>query len=145
MALQPKQEAFAQAVVKNGGDKVQAYKDAKYSGNLNPNAMGVQADKLFNHPKISLRISELQKEADKVAKKAFSISVEWRLKALKGIHDAGISQYEDGNGVKRYENLAASNAAVKTMNEMLGVNDGDEENKALPITVTIGVKDCSVK
>ncbi len=145
MALQPMQEAFAVAVVKNGGDKVSAYKEAGYSTNLNPNAMGAQADKFFNHPKISIRIAELKAEADKVAKEAFNISIEWRLRRLKEISDAGVSKYEDGNGVSRYENLAASNAAVKTMNEMLGVNNGTDESKALPIQVTIGVKDCSVK
>jgi phage terminase small subunit len=147
--LQPKQELFAQEVVKNGGDKVAAYKAAGYSPNLNPNAMGVQGDKLFNNPKIALRVSELQKEADKVAKEVFSISVEWRLKALKDIHDAGVTQYKDGNDVKRYENLAASNSAIKTMNEMLGVTeekDGGNTGEAISINFMVNpaVRDVKV-
>ena len=137
--LNNKQEMFAQSVVKNGGDKVQAYKDAGYSLNLNPNAMGVQADKLFNHPKISLRVSELQIEADKVARESFNISVEWRLRRLKDICDAGITTYKDVNCVDRYENLAASNTAIKTMNEMLGVNDSDEDSAGEPIQINFTV------
>lgn len=139
MSLNPRQEAFAQAVVKNGGDKVKAREEAGYSMAMSKAAQGVDADKLFNHAKISLRIAELQVMADKVAKESFNISVEWRLKRLKDISDAGMTKYKDGNEQLRYENLAASNAAVKTMNEMLGVNDGEEDLTGEPMQINFTV------
>ena len=111
--LQPKQELFAQEVVKNGGDKVKARADAGYSVKMSNPSQGKDADDLYNHPKIAPRIAELQLEADKVAKESFSISVEWRLKALKNIHDAGVTRYKDGNDVSRYENLAASSRIAR--------------------------------
>lgn len=137
--LQPKQELFAQEVVKNGGDKVKARELAGYSMKMSRVAQGVDADKLFNHAKISLRIAELQLEADKVAKESFKISVEWRLKRLKEASDAGMTKYKDSNEQDRYENLSASIAAVKTMNEMLGVNDGDEELTGQPMQINFTV------
>jgi len=120
MALNKMQEAFAVAVVQNGGDKVAAYKEAGYSLGLNPNAMSVQADKLYNHPKISLRIKELQEAAKTVAEEKFGISVEQRLEWLEQVVQAGLGVYEDSNGNERKENLPAVTSAIKTMNEMLG-------------------------
>lgn len=136
--LNSKQEAFAVAVVENGGDKVAAYKAAGYSLNLNANAMGVQADKLFHHPKISLRISELQKVADEVAKKQFSISIEKRLKWLEEIVEAGLSTYLDQAGNQRRENLAASRSAIETINTMLGTG-ADDENTGERVSVVFNV------
>ena len=64
--LTSKEERYAKAYVKNSGDKVQAYKDAGYSLKLNSAQMSTQADKLYNKPKINLRIKrELQKMSDK--------------------------------------------------------------------------------
>ena len=137
--LNAQQEAFAVAVVKNGGDKVAAYKAAGYSLRLNPNAMGVQADKLYNHPKISLRIAELQKKAAKVADKKFSISVEQRLKWLEQVAKAGLEFKGGEQG--GYENLSATNKAIEVLNNMLGT---DEEGSAVkPVKVFVGVQDAS--
>lgn len=134
--LQPKQELFAVKVVENGGDKVKARKDSGYSTAMSKASQGVDADKLFNHAKISLRIAELQLEADKVAKESFSISVEWRLRRLKEISDAGVSQYKDAQENMRYENLAASKGAIETINNMLGVKESN--NKELrPIHIEV--------
>ena len=134
--LQPKQELFAVNVVKNGGDKVKARKDAGYSTAMSKASQGVDADKLFNHAKISLRIKELQAIADKVAKESFSISVEWRLRRLKEISDAGVSQYSDAVGNSRYENLAASKGAIETMNTMLGVKESNN-TELKPINIEV--------
>lgn len=122
MSLNEKQEKFACRVVENGGDKVEAYKYAGYSLNLNPNAMGVQADKLYNHPKIHLRIKELQSIADEVAKKEFTITIEQRLKWLNEVANAGLGKIFDQAGNERRDNLTATVSAIKTMNEMLGDN-----------------------
>lgn len=137
LKLQPKQEQFACNVVLNGGDKLKARADAGYSTKMTKASQGIDADKLFNHARISLRIAQLQKEADKVAVETFSISVQQRLEWLSEIRLAGMSDYIDGQGGKRKENLNASNAAIKTMNEMLGTDSGDDKAPALNITFEV--------
>ena len=137
--LNPKQEKFAQEVVLNGGDKVKARAAAGYSTKMSNPSQGVDADKLYNHAKISLRIAELQIEADKIAKEVFTISVEQRLRWLNEITVAGLSTYEDQGGNKRRENLSASTGAIKTMNEMIGVSDGESES-APSLEITFNVK-----
>lgn len=141
MSLNARQEAFAKEVVRNGGDKVEAYKVAGYSQKLSSAAMSVEADKLYNHPKISLKVSELKKVADKVAKEKFNISVEQRLIWLSEVREAGMSTYRDQIGNERRENLNAANASIKTMNEMLGVDESGDGVK--PVKVIIGVNDAS--
>jgi len=136
--LTAKQELFAQAYIERTGDKVQAYKDAGYSLELNAASMSVQADKLYNIPKINLRIEELQAKADKIANESFSISVKQRLEWLKEITMAGLGDYIDQHGNKRRENLAASRSAIDTMNAMLGVND-DSSETAQPLSITFSV------
>jgi hypothetical protein len=141
MVLNARQEAFAKEVVRNGGDKVKARAAAGYSTAMSMPAQGVDADKLYNHAKISLRIAELQKEADKIAKEKFSISIEQRLRWLLEIKEAGMSSYSDQLGNERRENLNAANAAIKTMNEILGTDEQGDGVK--PVKVIIGVKDAS--
>jgi hypothetical protein len=132
--LNSRQEAFAQAVVNNGGDKVAARTAAGYSMKMSKPAQSVDADNLYNHPKISLRISELQKKAAAIADERFTITVEQRLKWLDEIITAGLEVYKDGNNQPRRENLSAARAAVATLNDMLGVDD-DEENRAQPLEI----------
>lgn len=136
--LTSKQERFAQEVVMNGGDKVKAREAAGYSTEMAMPSQGVDADKLYNHAKISLRIEELQKQADKVAKQVFTISVEKRLRWLNDITVAGLSTYKDMQENVRYENLSASTGAIKTMNEMIGVSDGEDKD-ANPLEITFTV------
>jgi len=124
------QEAYAKAVVINGGDKVAAYKTAGYSLNMNSNSISVASDKLFNHPKISLRIEQLRDKAEE----KFTITVTQRLEWLKEITEAGIAKYMDANKIERRENLAASKSAISVMNEMLGVRE--EESNSEPISIT---------
>lgn len=138
MALNAKQEAFAKEVVRNGGDKVAAFKLSWSWENYSQAALDVQANKQYNHPKINLRITELQLIADKIAKERFTISVEQRLEWLNEVATAGLSTYSDMQGNKRRENLSATTAAVKTMNEMLGVGGEDEDTgKAISISFNV--------
>ena len=141
--LNHRQEAFAQAVVNNGGDKVAARAAAGYSMEMSKASQGVDADKLYNHPRISLRIAELQESAAIIAKEKFSISVEQRLKWLKEVAEAGLGTYHDQVGNKRRENLAATRAAVQTMNEMLGVSPDDGSFSRKSFNVTLRVEDAS--
>lgn len=88
--LNPRQEAFAQEVVRNGGDKVAARLAAGYSSTMSKPAQSVEADRLFNHPKISLRIAELQNVKNEVAEKQFKIDASYVLRRFKEIDDLDI-------------------------------------------------------
>lgn len=88
--LNPRQEAFAQEVVRNGGDKVAARKAAGYSTKMTSAAQSVDADKLFNHAKISLRITELQAVKMELAEKQFKIDAGYVLRRFKEIDDLDI-------------------------------------------------------
>jgi len=139
--LTAKEEAYCQLIAKYGEkEKVKAYTEAGYSTSMSNAAIQVQADKLFNKPKLSLRIKELQKVVNKVAEKKFSISVEQRLKWLEQIVKAGLGTYHDAAGNERRENLAASKGAIETLNTMLGT---DESSDVKPVKVFIGVEDAS--
>lgn len=85
------QEKYAQEVVLNGGDKVAAYKASGWTWkNFTSNTLSVESDKKFNHPKISLRIAELQAIKDKVAEKEFKIDSGFVLRRLKEIDELDI-------------------------------------------------------
>ena len=74
--LNARQEAFAQAVVKNGGDKVAAYKEAGYSTRPKPAVISVKADQVYNNGKVLVRVRQLQEVASVIAKKAFECTIE---------------------------------------------------------------------
>ena len=142
--LTPRQEKFAQAVVLNGGDKVKAREEAGYSMAMSKPAQAVDADNLFNHPKISLRIAELQKKADKVAEAKFEISVEQRLRWLKDATEKGLGTYVTHSNfgtTERVESIGGAVSAINTMNAMLGVDE--KGGKTKPVKVMIGVADAS--
>ncbi len=88
--LNPKQEKFAQEVVLNGGDKVKARAAAGYSTKMSYPSQGVDADKLYNHAKISLRIAEFQETQDNIAEKEFKIDSEFVLRRLKEIDELDV-------------------------------------------------------
>ena len=138
--LTGKEESFAQAYVLHKSDSMQAYKHSEYSQDLKPDHMSVQAYKLRTKPHISLRIDALQSRATAIAEEKFTVSVEWRLKALKAIHDAGIGTYLDAQGNARLENLAAAKGAIETLNAMLG---SKEENDKVTQPIAIGIIDAS--
>lgn len=142
--LTSKEAAFATEVVRNGGDKVAAYEFAKYSMNMSTAAICVQADKIYNKPKINLKIKELQKVADKVANEKFSISIEQRLRWLNEVAVAGLTKQLITKGddvIEQRENLPATTGAIRVMNEMLGTDDNNGKTK--PVKVFIGVQDAS--
>ena len=133
VSLTQKQEAYAKAVVLNGGDKVAAYKAAGYSQSMSSNAISVQSDKLFNKPKINLRIEQLKDKSDE----KFTITVTKRLKWLEQIVDAGLHEYKDANKIKRRENLSAAKGAITVINDMLGTNEGEGEGEESSATIGI--------
>lgn len=58
-SLTPKQEAFCQAYIETGNAS-EAYRRAYDASKFSENALYVQACKTLKHPKVSLRIAELQ-------------------------------------------------------------------------------------
>ena len=136
--LTAKEESFAQAYVFNKNDSIEAYRKSKYSQNLTPDNMSVQAYKLLKKPHISLRIEELQRDADIIAKEVFTITVKQRLEWLKEITEAGLSDYLDAQGNKRRESLGAARSAIETINTMLGVSDNESDN-AETLTINFNV------
>ena len=139
--LTSKEESFAQAYVLHKEELIEAYRNSKYSQNLTSEQMSVQANKLFKKPSINLRIKSLQSKASAIAEKKFTITVEWRLRALKDIYDAGMGDYTDAQENNRKENLAAAKGAIETMNTMLGTSD--QSYKIKPVKVFVGVMDAS--
>lgn len=57
--MTPKQEAFCLAYVETGNAS-EAYRRAYDAENMKPESIAVQAAKTLAHPKIALRVSELQ-------------------------------------------------------------------------------------
>ena len=139
--LTSKEESFAQAYILHKEELIEAYRNSKYSQNLTSEQMSVQANKLFKKPSINLRIKSLQSKASAIAEKKFTITVEWRLRALKDIYDAGMGDYTDAQENNRKENLAAAKGAIETMNTMLGTSDATDKIK--PVKVFVGVMDAS--
>jgi phage terminase small subunit len=57
--LTPKQEAFCKAYIETGNAS-EAYRRSYNAKNFSENALAVQASKTLKHPKVALRIAELQ-------------------------------------------------------------------------------------
>ena len=139
--LTAKEELFAQAYIERTGDKVQAYKDAGYSLKLTTPQMATQADKLYNKPKINLKIKELQKKASVIADKHFTVSIEQRVKWLNEVAEAGLEGIEDASGSVKRQNLASTCKAIEVLNTMLGIDESSDKVK--PVKVFVGVVDAS--
>ena len=138
--LTAKQEAFAQAVSMNMGDKVAAYKAAGYSQKTSYAVMGVQSDKLYNLPKILLRIKELQTATEAKLVERFTVSLEERLRRLDNLYYLGVEEVVNERGVKSYQNLSVAKQSLEVLNTMLGIND---KGTVKPVKVQVGVVDAS--
>lgn len=62
MGLTDKQEKFAQAIAK-GFNQSDAYREAYTAENMSNEAIGVEACRVMNNPKVSLRVKELKERA----------------------------------------------------------------------------------
>lgn len=140
--LTDKEELFCRAYYENGGNATAAYLVMVPNSKAKPASINEMASRMLADVKISSRIDELKAQASVVASVKFNITVEQRLRWLKEIVEAGVATYVDGTGSKRRENLAAARAAIQTMNEMLGVTDGDKKERKT-YNVTLSVKDAS--
>ena len=130
-------EAFAQELALSD-DFNKAYLKAKPNTKASQSSIYSLASRMAKLPAVIKRVSELKSQARVKAESRFAITVEQRLDWLKEIVEAGLGQFTDREGNKRRENLAAARAAIQTMNEMLGVDDG-EQSTAEPMTFTFKV------
>lgn len=60
--LSEKQELFCQKYIENKGNASEAYRQVYSTKNMSENAIGVEAKRLKDNPKISLRIADLKGE-----------------------------------------------------------------------------------
>ncbi len=118
------------------GCQSSAWRKAFPKSKAKPEIIHTSASLFHSKPKVRQRLGELSAKANKIAEKKFTISVEWRLKALKDIYDAGMGDYIDAQGGKRKEGLTAARGAIETMNNMLGTKEETIETiKPIPIGV----------
>lgn len=86
--LTSKQEAFALAVI-GGASPVDAYREAGYS-EMSAESMAVEASKLMQHPKISLRIKEGR---DEIMQKVIEAATYSRVEAIKRLEEINEKAY----------------------------------------------------
>jgi hypothetical protein len=132
--LTAKQDAFVKAYLLNGGNATQAAIDAGYSKKT---AQEIGSENL-SKPIIKDAIEKHQKKANKV----FIWSKEKKLEKLQEV----IAKCSGDDPEKGMMNAPSVIAAIKEHNLMQGDNVPAvaDQSKAVPINVTIGVKDCSV-
>lgn len=141
--LTAKQEAFATKYVECD-DASEAYRFAYDAEKMKLTTVNVKACELLKVGKVAVRVAELQSKVNAIAEEKFTVSIERRLKWLEEITLAGLSKQQKKIGedvVEQRENLAASNQAIKTLNEMLGTDEAQDKTK--PVKVFIGVQDAS--
>ncbi len=112
--LSDKEERYCQAYILQGGGKVKAYEAAGYSMNMTAAKVSTEADKVYNRPKVTLRIQELQKGATG----AIIMSKEKKLLILEKLINACVKEDAD----KGVINATAVTAAIKEHNLMQGDN-----------------------
>lgn len=134
-------EAFAQEYAISE-DANKAYLLAKPNTKASQSSIYSLSCRMSKLPEVVERVNQLKSKIKVKAESRFSITVEQRLKWLKEITEAGIAAYNDSNGQKRRENLAAARAAIATMNEMLGTEDGIKKDRP-SFSVTLRVEDAS--
>lgn len=142
-ALSAKEEIFCKAYVLNGGNQTDAWRTANPSSKAKPETMHSKASTMAAQAKVKVRIEQLKIAMNAKAAEKFNITVEQRLEWLKQITEAGLDVYIDQVGNERRENLAAARAAIATMNDMLGVSDGDEKKERKSFDITLRVEDAS--
>ena len=135
-------ELFAQEYAISD-DPNKAYLAAKPNTKASTQSIYSLSCRMAKLPEVVKRVSELKSQIKVKAESRFSITVEQRLKWLKDITEAGLDTYIDQNQNKRRENLAAARAAIATMNDMLGVSDGESTNRK-KFNITLRVEDASL-
>lgn len=134
--LTAKEEAFAQAYVLGGcSDATAAWRKAHPLSKAKPETQHTKASLMLKRDEVKKRILVLKKKAAAKSEEKFTISVEQRLKWLEEVARAGLGTYFDQGGNERRENLAATRAAVQTLNDMLGIAEGEGDETSAPLEI----------
>lgn len=88
-----KQEAAAQEYMRNGGDRSAAYRTVYRCDKMKPNVINVKASELFSNGIVAVRVQELQKQAEKIAKEKFGVTSEEILRHLNILRTSRIDEY----------------------------------------------------
>lgn len=137
--LSDKEEAFCKEYVLNGGNATEAWRSVNPNSKAKAVSQHESASRMANKADVKSRILELKGVAVEKAQEKFTVSLEQRIRWLEEVATAGLASYKDGNGQDRRENLAATRAAVQTLNEMLGMNGEDGEDSAKPLEITFTI------
>jgi len=141
--LTAKEEVFAKEYVLGGcSDATAAWRKAHPLSKAKPETQHNKASLMLKKGEVKIRIKQLKKKSIDIAEEKFTITVEQRLKWLDEVARAGLSTYLDQTGNERRENLAATRAAVQTLNEMLGTVDGKDTTRQ-SFNLTLRVEDAS--
>ena len=119
--MTPKQEHFAQCIA-DGMTQADAYRTAYSASKMSAGALHVEASKLLDNPKVSLRVQELKA---KLSAKALW-SREMSVKAL-------VSSYKVARG---QNNASGMTGAIKELNAMHGFNAPQKVDIQAKMTVT---------
>lgn len=138
--LSAKEEAFAQAYVLGGcSDATAAWRIAHPASKAKDSTQYTKASLMLKKEEVKKRIKALKKKASEQSEKKFTVSIEQRLRWLEEVARAGLSTYHDQGGNERRENLAATRAAVQTLNEMLGVSENDDDNQSQALEIKFSI------
>lgn len=144
--LTAKEEAFAQAYVLGGcSDATAAWRKAHPDSKAKPETQHVKASVMANTDRVKVRIKALKEKASEKAEKRFGMSVERRLEMLEEAAMAGMDVYKDGNQQPRRENIQATIAAIKLINDMVGVPLLGEQGKRKSFSVNLRIEDASAE
>lgn len=88
MDLTDKQEKFAQAIAK-GFNQSDAYREAYTAENMSKEAIGVEACRVMNNPKVSLRVKELK---ERNLEKNYDRDVRYYLEKLEEIRQKAVAE-----------------------------------------------------
>lgn len=132
--LTGKQEAFANGII-SGLSPLEAYRAAGYSQRISQNAQSVEAQRILNHPNISLMIETARAEAAEAAKWSLEKAIE-RLQSVNDCTYSQITKTAPQNGLQApvYNAFLGS---LDRLNKLTGVEAEAERNTEPPIDVPI--------
>lgn len=121
-----KQEAFCYAYIENGGNASEAYRTAYDAGEMSDGAIGVEACRLLDNPKVALKVKSLRE----AIAEAHKLTVNDLLKELEESRAAALTA----------ETVQASAAVSATMGKarLLGLDKQKVEHDLDPLSKVAG-------
>ena len=122
----------------------EAYKEAYNAENMKDETIDVQASKLFNNDKVSIRYQELMEELKDKAIMTAKERMIWLSEVVKGIQKEETKYFDDGECII-YEKTADLNTKIKaldTLNKMSGeYTTKVEHSGAIPVVIDDDIRE----